>query len=121
MSPDTRRRLVGVLGLLASNHDGERAAAGLLATRILKAAALSWDDLIPEQPLVAYRCKPAHQPNSVGDTFKADFTLCRQRSDLLNAWEWNFIDSVVHQTSLSEKQTAILHKLFARVRQGAGQ
>jgi hypothetical protein len=120
VSPETRRRLVGVLGLLSSNHDGERAAAGLLATRILKAAALSWDDLIPEQPLVVRRHEPAYPPSSVGETFKADFSLCRRRLDLLSAWERNFIDSVVHQTSLSEKQKAILHKLFARVRQGAG-
>lgn len=53
MTPELRRRLIGCLGMLASSHDGERAAAGLLACRLLKSAGVTWDEVIPERPLVA--------------------------------------------------------------------
>jgi hypothetical protein len=118
MNPDTRRRLVGVLGLLASNHDGERAAAGLLATRILKTANVTWESLIPERPLVIH--KATHPAGSVGETFRADFDLCRRRPDLLTAWERTFLESVAPRMSLSKKQMDVMRDLFARVRIGAG-
>ncbi|MCK8786742.1 hypothetical protein M0638_20430 [Roseomonas sp. NAR14] len=47
LSPEKRERRVEVLALLASPHDGERAAAGLAATRILASAGLTWEDVIP--------------------------------------------------------------------------
>lgn len=39
-------RLRKICGLLASDHDGERAAAALRATSILRAAGLTWLDIV---------------------------------------------------------------------------
>jgi hypothetical protein len=43
---DQLERLVKVLGMLGSTHDGERAAAANLATSILKKHGATWGDLI---------------------------------------------------------------------------
>jgi hypothetical protein len=39
-------KLVKVLGMLGSAHAGERAAAALRATRMMKAAGLTWGDIL---------------------------------------------------------------------------
>jgi hypothetical protein len=39
-------RLAKVLARLGSDHDGERAAAGLLASRMVREAGLTWDQLL---------------------------------------------------------------------------
>ncbi len=39
-----------VCGLLSSDHDGERATAARMATDILKAANLTWDDVLVDSP-----------------------------------------------------------------------
>jgi hypothetical protein len=41
-----RKRLVRVLGMLGSAHAGERDAAALMATRMLKEAGLTWYDVL---------------------------------------------------------------------------
>jgi hypothetical protein len=46
MTSELRNRLVKVLGMLGSPHDGERAAAGLLATKLLTRAGLMWDTVL---------------------------------------------------------------------------
>ena len=46
LPPADLRKLIGILGRLGSDFDGERAAAGLLATRLLRAAGTTWDDLL---------------------------------------------------------------------------
>ena len=90
LSPAERNRLVGILGLLASPFDGERAAAGLLATRMLRACGLSWDGLIGGQDA------PPHQPTRPGDT-AADLTLCRRHVATLNPWQARFVAGIVQQ------------------------
>ena len=44
-----RTKLVAVLGTLGSDQVGERAAAGLLATRLLRARGLTWDQVVGHQ------------------------------------------------------------------------
>lgn len=38
-----RQRLIKVIGMLGSSHDGERAAAALLATQLITRAGLTWN------------------------------------------------------------------------------
>jgi hypothetical protein len=109
MTPDTRRRLVGVLGLLASDHDGERAAAGLLATRLLKSAALTWDDVIPEHPVVRMTDTPKSKDWWV-------ITFCARNTIYLSPWEQNFIRSLVGQVGLSRKQVKVVEGIATKLR-----
>ena len=41
-----RKKLVRVLGMLGSDHPGERDAAARMATRMVKEAGLTWYDLL---------------------------------------------------------------------------
>jgi hypothetical protein len=39
-------RLIRILGMLGSDHDGERAAAALAADRLVRGSGCSWSDLL---------------------------------------------------------------------------
>ena len=45
LDPAAAERLAKVLALLGSPYDGERASAGLLADRIVRAAGITWADV----------------------------------------------------------------------------
>ena len=57
---ELRGKLVKVLGRLGSEHDGERAAAGLLASRMVAAAGLTWERLLA--PALAFNIGTATAP-----------------------------------------------------------
>lgn len=105
MSPAERRRLVGVLGLLASDQDGERAAAGLLATRLLRSAGVTWDEVIPEK----LRQVGDSTPAPAG--WRADLALAQRHVRFLRAWEQNFVSGLAGFTAPSRKQQAILREI----------
>ena len=42
-------------------------------------------------------------------------TDCENRSSQLNDWELNFIDSISRQDSLTDKQVAVLDRVWERV------
>jgi hypothetical protein len=46
LDPSTKNRLVKLLGMLGSAHDGEALTAGRLADRLVRQANLTWDDII---------------------------------------------------------------------------
>ena len=50
LHPNLRNKLAKACSRMDSKHDGERAAAALLATRILASAGLSWSDVICNAP-----------------------------------------------------------------------
>lgn len=55
MSAAERARLVAILGLLGSNHDGERAAAALQAEAFRKRHGLTWEQLLSGQTVYVDR------------------------------------------------------------------
>jgi hypothetical protein len=50
LSPRSAERLVKLLGMLGSNHDGERAAAAAKANELVRGHGLVWRDVIPTTP-----------------------------------------------------------------------
>ena len=113
LTPAERRRLVGALGLLASNLSGERDAAALAATRIVQAKRLCWDDLIggavvpPPQPS---HSRSSSRPNS-------DLEFCGRHIARLNAWEAGFVISLAQQHRLlTPMQTLKLREIAAELR-----
>ena len=112
MSPEVRRKLVGVLGMLASTHDGERAAAGLLASRLLKSAGVTWEQVIPEQPATTIH-RDRRQPPAGNSTI----AFCLERDWQLTAWECQFLESIITRRALSPKQAAILDRIYDKVRE----
>ncbi|MFC0408238.1 hypothetical protein [Roseomonas elaeocarpi] len=72
-------KLVRVLGLLGSEHDGERAAAAMAAHRLIKRSGLSWQQLLgPAQAASrgpAASRRPAEDP---AEALKATSSRLRQ-------------------------------------------
>ena len=109
LSPTELRRLVGVLGRLGSDHDGERAAAGLLASRMLRAAGLGWDDLL----LSDARQSPGgtQEERTPPPPPGGDLATCLKWLGELTAWETNFV------TDLRRRPRPLSPAQLAKVRQ----
>ena len=94
LTPPERTRLVGILGMLGSAHDGERAAAGLLAARLLRDRGLCWDDLIlvgggaQRVPGIAQEERSAWPPG------QDNLVLCLRWLGELSPWEISFVSDL---------------------------
>jgi len=63
LTPREKARLSGILARLASPHDGERAAAGLLASAFVAKRGLAWADLVETlQPAAKAPAAPEEPP-----------------------------------------------------------
>jgi len=84
-------KLAGILGRLASDHDGERAAAGLLATRFMEQRNWTWRDVLHPPAL-----PPPDRPRraTAGTDARIDLALCARHFDRLNPWESEFVVSL---------------------------
>jgi hypothetical protein len=115
LTPAFADKLVKVLGMLGSDHDGEIAAAGRRAHSMLKAIGLTWSDVIartapkPEQPQRPQR----RWRRGVSPTDTA--ALCLQWSEVLTEWEVDFCRSMVGRRRISAKQADVLERLARKV------
>jgi hypothetical protein len=113
--PALADKLVKVLGMLGSAHDGEVAAAGRRAHAMVRGAGLTWGQVIaPAAP----RPEPPHRPTrrwrrpaSATDTA----ALCLKWPEVLTDWERDFCRSIVGRRRVSAKQTAVLDRLARKV------
>jgi hypothetical protein len=116
LSQSEREKLIRILGMLGSDFDGERASAGLLASRLLKVSNITWADVvcIPQQ-------KKAGPPKSgnddpLGRDWRQTAIRCQQFSHLINAWETEFLSGLPDFPRLSEKQKSKLISIVSRLR-----
>lgn len=114
LTPAERTRLVGILGRLGSNHDGERAAAGLLASRMLRDRGLSWDTLLTVQDAPPTTRAGAQRSGAQQDA-AADLAFCRRHVAHLSPWQAEFV------ASLAQWNTPWSAAQRMKVRQVAGQ
>jgi hypothetical protein len=88
LPPERRTRLVRILGLLGSDHMGERATAGHMADQLIREAGLTWDHVVACTAPTAAREKASlpswHQ--------MAARILASNRA---NAWEITFCTRLV--------------------------
>ena len=118
LDPRSIERLVKLLGMLGSNHDGERAAAALKANALVRDHGLVWSDVIPT-PHAERRPNDARAKNQ--DDQKVDWRtmrdFCAQRSHLLRPREQAFVDHIDSwRGALTEKQSAWLVSIYTRVK-----
>jgi hypothetical protein len=106
LSPSERSRLISVLGMLASEHAGERAAAALLASRLLRDKGLAWGDVVA--------AAPAETPD--GDAWRRQAMEAARFPGLLTEWERGFLRRLVAFPRISSKQAAALQKIVIKVR-----
>lgn len=88
-------RLGKLLGLLGSNHDGERAAAALKATAFLSSRSLSWHDVV-----ATLKAPPAIQSvcgSKVRSSHRADAKRCLSSGMLWKAHEREFLAQMLWQ------------------------
>jgi hypothetical protein len=108
-----RDRLAKLLGLLGSAYDGEVANAGRLADKLVRAAGLTWPDIIaPALP------PPDHDP--AADPLRGDWravaATCTRYPHLIDRWEWLFLSGLQRFPRLSSKQRTILIRIVTRLR-----
>ena len=112
-------KLIKVLGLLESPHAGERAAAGLKATALLRSLNITWADIINPKPnqfvLPDTRVSDKHPPLGLS----AELALLRANLDVLTPWEREFVFNLGRFRRLSPKQRAVVDRLILKVRSAA--
>lgn len=110
LTPAERTRLVGILGRLGSDFDGERAAAGLLANRMLQARGLTWADLLAAREAQQGGRSEAQQA-------RADLELCGRHLERLDGWPAVFASSLMRRRSpMTPAQRAKLAQIADHLR-----
>src|SRR6516225_4924247 len=102
LNPRSIDRLVKLLGMLGSSHDGERAVAALKANALVREHGLVWADVIPTTPEQrSYRQEQrwnddtgAKKQNDQQVDWRDMRNFCAQRSHLLRSREQEFIDDI---------------------------
>jgi hypothetical protein len=108
LAPQAADRLAKICGLFSSTHDGERASAALKADAMVRAAGLTWADVINVPPYASVR------PRIRAWAKMAAF--CHERRHQLSQWERNFVSAMLHWAGEpSEKQQDRLVTIYARL------
>jgi hypothetical protein len=102
----SRSKLTKLLALLDSNHAGERDAAALAAVRLIKAAGLSWAQIL---------AAPAVKREPLFSTWRATCAELAKRPGSLRPWERAFVVDLPAFPRISTKQRYILGEIAARV------
>lgn len=115
IDPRTADRLAKITGLLGSGHVGERAAAALLASRLLDAAGLSWDELVRRACSVAPEvAQPTSQRASAYGSPQARARRLLTCPGLLSGWERRFLTGIAEwRGQLTPAQLARLVEIEA--------
>ncbi|KRA81623.1 hypothetical protein [Altererythrobacter sp. Root672] len=93
LPPNDHRKLVGILSRLASDAEGERAAAGPLASQVIARHGVSWTDLLsrPATPDNEKAQRRARYPGRSGAPAPAELLRDHQREAwllLVSGFEW---------------------------------
>jgi len=106
-------RLVKLLGMLGSDHIGERATAAAKADGLVSELGLSWFNLIG--PGISSGSMGARSCTSIEEMIDC----CFARSDMLSAWEEDFLRGICGRQHLTEKQMRKLDQLVAQLQRRA--
>jgi hypothetical protein len=120
-----RDRLVKILRMFSSDHDGEVAAAARRAHKLLKDRSLDWDDLIIS---VASSANRQNRTKSFEEQFEEAMKAseanlirkCAERERCLTTWENEFIvsigASILEWGKLTPKQRAVLDRIVTKLK-----
>lgn len=107
LSDSERTRLAKLLGMLGSDHDGERAAAALAASRFVRARGVTWPQVL--------RPPAVEKPLPELGAWRQTAARCLERRDLLRPWEIRFLSDLPGFRRLSVKQRYVLQEIAERV------
>jgi hypothetical protein len=100
-------RLIKLLGMLGSAHDGEIAVAGRKAHELLRSLNMTWQEIILAKSIV----KPT---SKLADTVESKLGTVLACTEPLTPWERKFAHSINGQTRLSLKQRDTLDRLYRK-------
>jgi hypothetical protein len=105
--PEGYDRFVKVCGMLGSDHVGERAAAALKATAILREQELTWDELLSgfADMVIAPPHPTPGQPRWTYDPSRWREVAVRasRGAVFLNEWEMKFVGDILPRESLTRE------------------
>ena|SRR5438552_2098211 len=108
-------RFLKLVGMLGSAHEGERANAAALATRMLRDAGMNWHEFldkiavpVPAEFAVSLS-RPRFRHTAYNHAEAADLCLLHGRG--LSSWEKGFLGSTQDFHRLSAKQQDVLARL----------
>jgi hypothetical protein len=106
-------RLTKLLGMLGSDHDGERASAALKADQLIRSRGLTW-----QQILLRDNFDTAVEVDAHDVSVKEQINFCLDHGcDIVTAWEWGFLNGIRDwPNSLTAKQRKKLEQLFRKVK-----
>ncbi len=102
----TRRRLAKLLGLLGSEHIGERDAAGLAAHHLMLQCGLTWEDLLAPTPV---------KREPLFGKWRTTCAELAKRQDKMRPWERKFVADLAAFPRISTKQRYVLEEIAGRV------
>lgn len=111
LAASDRDRLARLLGMLGSDHLGERDNAARAAHRLVQQHGITWFDVVMHPP-------PDTEPDTdpIGADWRRMAAACSRYQHLLNRWEAEFLDGLPRFPRLSGKQRLILVKIVVRLR-----
>ena len=117
---DAIDRLIKLLGMLGSAHDGERAAAGLKAHEFIKRRGLCWADVIRLPISVSGDSSSRDTDFDHATGWRQRREFCLRHVHRLSAKELGFLDSLrTWRGPLTERQQIWLDSIHARLREEA--
>jgi len=118
-----RSRLVAILGLLGSAHDGEKVNAADAATRMLHMLHLTWDEVIglhqtQQQETQSQQFKYAGHQQTETQNWLAQLQFCRRHLRKLSVWEFDFVSELgMGPKKPTPNQLAKLFQIVHQLRQ----
>lgn len=103
--PQLADRLAKLLGMLGSDHAGERASAGAKADKAIRAAGLTWRDVIIGS---AHNQEMPNYSEIHGWHWRIRAEWALEQDDFLTDWEIGFLTSLLDQNRLTRRQYACL-------------
>jgi hypothetical protein len=113
LAPAQAQRLIKLLGLLGSDHDGEVAAAGRHADRLVRESGLTWSDIIAVKRELEQRF-PRVRAHRYERSINA--TL-RDGAGVLSQWEVQFLNSLLGRNRFTDKQASKFSEILYKVAQ----
>ena len=115
LPPERRVRLTKLLGLLGSDHVGERANAGAMADKLLREAGLTWESLL--NGAAERKPPPAYDPWELSPPptpYWRKVTPLILVGDGLTAWERNFLEGLLARWDgdLTPKQQKAFDRIY---------
>jgi hypothetical protein len=102
-----RVRLAKLLGMIGSDHAGERDAAALAAYRLVRSLGMTWSAVL-NPPAV-------EKPLPELGTWRKTVSACLERPGSLRPWEREFLNDLPKFRRLSVKQRYVLKEIAGRV------